>query len=403
MKITVKSSLLKSAISNLESLFSSALDSWDMEILISTEGTDKILLECSGGGAYYKQLIPATVDKKGKVAVNVDLMKNLNFPGETVTFLVKEKAMSFASGRMTGKIDAVGETDPVSRPKSFKEEDALIMPSKLFTRLVSSILFTPTVSDAAMKMRFQAKNKKQKLKVFSVDQYRLSRYEWKKPEEGEEEQMAPKEKEGKKKGAKPKKEKKEAREVMTVNVKGDFDYVFSSSFLSAIKGFFTGELRIAADSKLVRMSDESITLYCPSLQEDIGANTDSFIKEQEEKEPDLSLSFHPGHASDLIDAACSVNKNDDSRITMIPVPKEKQMQVRVTGDGVKTQCTFDVLSIKVGGKDSKVVLNATYFSEFLSLVRGFADEKKGCGMKVWEKCVVLHTPDSLYMMPTISQ
>lgn len=400
MKITVKSSLLKGAISNLESLFASALDSWDMEILISTEGNDKIILECSGGGGYYKQIIPAVVDKKGKVAVNVEMMKNLNFPGETVTFLVKNKAMSFASGRMTGKLESIGETDPVVRPKSFKEDDALILPSKLFTRLVSSILFTPTVADAAMKMRFVANGKKQRLKVFSVDQYRLSRYEWRKPEEGEEEQMAPKETTKKKKGAKPAKEKKEApREVMVAEVKGDFDYVFSSSFLSAVKGFFTGSLRIAADSKLVRMADENITLYCPSLQEDIGANTDAFIKEQEGKDPTMALTFHPGHAEDLIDAACSVNKNDDNRITMIPIPKEKQMQVRVTGDGVKTQCTFDVLSIKAES-DTRVVLNSAYFLEFLGLVRGFADEKKGCGMKVWEKCVVLHTKDSLYMMPT---
>jgi DNA polymerase III sliding clamp (beta) subunit (PCNA family) len=409
MKFTVKSSLLKNVISNLESLYSTALDTWDMEILLSAQEDDKgdekggsLLIECSGGGSYYKQTIPAQVDKKGKVAVNVTFLKSINLPGETVTFLIKDKGLSFASGRMTGKLETIGDKDPITRPKSFEAETALKMPAKLFSRLVSSILFSPTVSDQTMKMRFLASKKKSRLRVFCIDQYRLAKYEYQKPQDGEEEPLAPKEKEKTKgKAKKEKKGKKAEREVMVAEVLGDFDYVFSSDILSAIKGFFTGDLKISADSKHVKMEDEHVTLYCPSLQEDIGGAAEKSIKELEEQKTLMEMTFLPSHASDLIEAACSVNKNDDNRITMVPKAGEKQVQVKVTGEGVKTQCTFDVLSIEAG-KDSKVVLNATYFLEFLDLVKGFSDDKNGCGLKVWEKGIALHTPSSFYLMSTVS-
>jgi hypothetical protein len=386
MKITVKVSVLRGVMSNLESLFSSTLKAWNMDMLISSLDKTKILIEYSGGGAYYRQTIPALVESEGRFSINVSHMKSFSFPGENVTFSLKEKCLSFSSGRMVGKIN-VQTKDAITRLK-VNSEDAIKIPAKLFSRLVDSILFKPTVSDALMKMRFIANKEEKVLKVLSADRYRFAKFEYRKPRDGESEPDAPK--------GESKSKKEPPREAMSVKILGDFDYVFSSEFLTAIRTFFQGDLRISADNKLALMRDSSISLFYPSFQEDTTPGFESSIEGLQKSPPIFEATFFPKLALDMVSSACSVNRQED-KITLIP--GSKQIQVRVSGDGVKTQCTFDVIKIK-SDKDAKVVLNSVPFSEFLKLVMGFADEKTGCRMKVWKKAVALITASSFHLMPS---
>lgn len=392
MKFTISTTELKSAWARLESLYASGLGLWDMEVsILAKDGGDSVIIECAGGGVYYQESVEATIESGGQFGIPIATIKELRFPGKSTTFWLKDSVLSFFSDRMKGKLESIRQRKGGLAQIEFSGKDALRIPAKLFNSLVESIAFKPTVADTAMKVRFVADNSKQRFRVYCADTWRLARYEW---NASKGQPRGPE-----KNGSKPSKAKDDGVDVSS-EIVGDFDYVFDSKFLSSIRNFFDGTLKIAADAKTIKFSDGKILLYCPSLQEEVGAQVDSLITEQNGLEPVATLRLLPGYVLNLIKSACSASKADNTSLTLIPRVESKSALVRVADDKTRIQCTLDLLAAS-GKSETPVNLHAVHFAEFLDLIRGFADESKGCYLKIWPKLVGLSTKESIFMMPTM--
>lgn len=424
MKFTVEVDALQGALDTMNTVLTSGMGVQNLTCLISTKGKKELLVEASGEGVYAKQIIPdVKIEKEGQMAINVAYLSGLTLPGETVTMEVHKRTLTFACGRLKGKFDTLSEGDPVERIDS-KIKTAVKMDAGLFSKLVDAILFKPTTQDASNELRFIASEKEGTFSVLTADSYRAARFKAKslkdekafaklfEEEPAKEEKAEKKGKEDKKKAkgkkAKEKKlDKEEMKEVVKkaktgVLVCNDFDYILPASILIPIKSLFDGPLEVGTDkeSKVIRMSDDFVTVYHPCQSQEIGAKVEDLLKSLKDETPRVEAMFDPDEAANIIISATSIAVAKEGAVTLVPT--KDSIGVKVRADHAETKASFDCKVVGGKKKDKPFEVSSQYFGEFLDLINFFAD-KEGCRLRVWDKLLALDTKDASYIMPLLNK
>lgn len=419
MKFTANVADLQGAMGHVVTVFQNGMGIYNLDAKISTKGKNKLQVECSSNGAYFSEIIKdVEVLEEGSMTISVHYLSSLYLPAEKVTIDASKKQLNFSCGRLKGKLDGLSLNDEIEKIKDKSIKPAVYLDADLFSKLVDSILFRPTVSDGNAYLRFQASSDKGLFKVITADTFRAAIYKTKsikskkdfdklfelvsaeevveKPSKKDDKGKAGKKETGKK--AKEKAERKEAMEKLktSVYIEENFDYVFPSSFLVSIKGMFEGRLELACDDKVIRMSDDRITLYHPSQTKDVGEKVISYMKALAEQKVKMEVEFVPNEANDIIVSACSIASAKEGRVHMSP--DGDKVNIRVKADHAETKASFDAKVIK-GKKDASLMLNSEYFIEFLGLVNAFTDDK--IVMKVWDKAIALEASNATYIMPQL--
>jgi|MudIll2142460700_1097286.scaffolds.fasta_scaffold00027_16 hypothetical protein len=399
MKFTIDTAELRSTFDAIGSALK-ALD-WKNTCLI-TARKQRVVVEASAGGGYFKRTLKAKVDDAGEMQVAINRLPE--FPASTTTFSRDGARVGFISGRLKGAFDVPSDVDAVDRiDKAIK--DGIVISAPLLHQLIRTVLFAPANPEIPIGLRICTRAKHHEVKAVAFDSYRAAIFQ---------QTFPPAKAPPKHKDKKPDKDKKPGKgkpqeEEPTVaelhaEVLDDVDYMFTANMANAIYGLFDDDIHIGATKKLACFADAHTVLFLPYMAPDKSEDVDDLMRDLRHQKPRIEALLDPHAAEQTIAPACSIISRKEGLLTLVPDAGKGVLGVQVASEYAKTRTQVDLLKAKIRDATPFDVAYG-YLMEFLANIAWYitpADDDTEYGavtLQVFKKCLTLSVPQAIYVMP----